>query len=245
MVTLNIGVAIGQRRSHSSIAVVEVEDLSQVAYHSAEPKYEDDVSAAYGFTREATEGEGQHKDRFIIRHLERLSAGAKYPQIATRLGEIITGAKLRARGRRSYRKEPDVAVYADVTGLGEPVLDILAKVAKEVRAVYFTHGDRRTVESYNQITLGKAWLVARLQALLQTDRLDLPDTEEARRLAKELLDYEIAVTEDANERYGAFKVGSQDYHVTSIGLACQEANLIDWRAWDALVEYLENDLWYL
>lgn len=60
------------------------------------------------------------------------------------------------------------------------------------------------------VTLGKAWLVAKLQALLLMARLHLPDNPEARLLAKELEEYEITVAEDTNERYGAFKVGSQD-----------------------------------
>jgi hypothetical protein len=46
-------------------------------------------------------------------------------------------------------------------------------------------------------------MAEQLQGLLQTARLHLPDTAEAWRFAKELEDYEIAVAEDANERYGA------------------------------------------
>jgi hypothetical protein len=37
----------------------------------------------------------------------------------------------------------------------------------------------------------------------------------------ELLDYEIRISEDANERYGAFKVGTHDDLVTALGLAVQ------------------------
>jgi hypothetical protein len=38
----------------------------------------------------------------------------------------------------------------------------------------------------------------------------------------EPLDYEIRVSEDANERYGAFKVGSHDDLITALGLAVQQ-----------------------
>lgn len=41
-------------------------------------------------------------------------------------------------------------------------------------------------------------------------------------LAEELLEYEVKVAEDANDRYGAFKVGSQDDLVTALGLALQD-----------------------
>ena len=65
-------------------------------------------------------------------------------------------------------------------------------------------------------------MVSRLQALLQTGRILLPKTSEADALARELLDYELRVDQDANERYGAFKVGSHDDLVTALGLAVQE-----------------------
>jgi hypothetical protein len=48
-----------------------------------------------------------------------------------------------------------------------------------------------------------------------------PETAEARALASELIDYEIRVDENANDRYGAFKVGKHDDLVTAIGLAVQ------------------------
>ncbi len=41
-------------------------------------------------------------------------------------------------------------------------------------------------------------------------------------MTAELFDYEIRASEDANERYGAFKVGTHDDLVTALGLAVQE-----------------------
>lgn len=65
-------------------------------------------------------------------------------------------------------------------------------------------------------------LVTRLQVLLQGDRLHLVQSPEAEILAQELREYEVKVTPDANERYGAFRVGTQDDLVTALGLAVQE-----------------------
>ena len=63
--------------------------------------------------------------------------------------------------------------------------------------------------------------------LLQTQRLHLPKSTEAELLAEDLLSYEIEVGEDANERYGAFKVGARDDLVTALGLAVQEEAELD------------------
>lgn len=75
--------------------------------------------------------------------------------------------------------------------------------------------------SRREVTLGKAYLVSRLQALLQTGRVHLPKTSEAEEFVQEVLDYEIRVGRDANDRYGAFRVGTHDDLVTALGLAVQ------------------------
>jgi hypothetical protein len=76
-------------------------------------------------------------------------------------------------------------------------------------------GERRLGEP------GEGLAGLRLQALLQAGRLHLPRIDEAQALAQELLDYEIRVSEDANDRYGAFRVGTHDDLVTALGLAVQ------------------------
>ena len=154
----------------------------------------------------------------IARHLERLPLGTPYPAVAKRVGEVIQGVHAKTSGEAP-------TLYVDATGVGTPIVDTLRDEGigdlAYVVPVYFTYGDRRKVES-EEIKLGKAWLVSRMQALLQSRRLHLPRTIEAGVLAEELLDYEIRITEDANDRYGAFSVGAHDDLVTALGLATQE-----------------------
>ena len=102
--------------------------------------------------------------------------------------------------------------------------DALAGV-RAVVPVFFTYGDRRTETVYGlrtEVLLGKAYLVSRLQTLLQTGRLHLPRTAQSETLARALREYEIQVAEDANDRYGAFRVGTKDDLVTALGLAVQQ-----------------------
>ncbi len=192
-----IGIDIGQKHDPTAICVAEI------VYR----QFEDP-----GRTRPRREA------HYLVRHLERLPLGTPYPEVARRLDEICQ----RVAMRRSRR--PDV--YVDATGVGTPVVDILKSSAREmgfVWAVYFTHGDRRVEQRQERkVSLGKAYLVSRVQALLQCRRLHLPDSPEARALAQELLDYEIRVDENANDRYGAFRVGTHDDLVTALGLAVQK-----------------------
>jgi len=68
-----------------------------------------------------------------------------------------------------------------------------------------------------------------MQALLQAGRVHLPKTAEAQAFAKELLDYETRVDANANDTYGAFRVGTHDDLVTALGLAVQ-AVPVRWRS---------------
>jgi hypothetical protein len=196
---VTIGVDIGQRRDPTAIAVVEAERRP----NETRP----------GYT------EVHH----LARHLERLPLGTPYPEVARRVAAVTAGAAKKAGGGWP-------TLYLDATGVGTPVVDVLkdAGVPARLVPVYFTHGDRRTVVE-DEVRLGKAWLVSRMQALLQGGLLHLPRTPGAEQLGRELLDYEIRVSEDANDRYGAFKVGTHDDLVTALGLAAQEDSApINW-----------------
>jgi hypothetical protein len=193
MGVVTLGVDIGQKRDPTAKAVIDAE--FRKGGEDSEEEY----------------GEVHH----IARHLERLALGTPYPQVAQRVAEVTAEA--------SKRTEDAIFVYIDATGVGTPVVDVLEATRIEARIVpvYFTHGDRRT-EKDGEVMLGKAWLVSRLQMLLQSALLHLPRTSEAEALRQELMDYEIRISEDANDRYGAFRVGTHDDLVTAVGLAVQE-----------------------
>jgi hypothetical protein len=192
---VSIGVDIGQKVDPTAIAVVE-----------------------------AVRKDGEWV--FLTRHLERLQLGTPYRDVASRTSEIVAGVRRRmiddgavARGRL----EPlALTLYVDATGVGAPIVEMLKERIDRrsctIRAVYFTHGDRLTRRE-DGLSLGKAYLVSRLQALIQSGRIELPRTREAEELAEELLDYEIRIDEDGNDKYGAFKVGTHDDLVTALGLA--------------------------
>lgn len=212
LVTVRVGIDVGQKIDPTAIVVAEVE-----ARHRP--------------------GAPEPDAHYVARHVERLPLGTPYPAVAARLAAVVRGIEDRLPRRRRHGwvegfgegwiDEPvplDLVVSVDATGVGQPVVDVLAEVLAgtgvRVVPVYFTHGDRRT-EGDGQVTLGKAWLVSRLKSLLQQGRVHLPLTPESIAMQRELLDYELRVAEDANDKYGAFKVGAHDDLVTALGLAVQ------------------------
>lgn len=190
-----IGIDIGQQHDPTAIAVVETS------------------------VREITDqeqGRPRNESHYFVRFLERLPLGTPYPEVARRLGAIWL--------RVAERTRQPARVFIDATGVGKPVVDALRAQLPlaEIWAVNFTRGQHRNENRRaRKVTLGKAFLVNRLQVLLQDGRLHLPKSSEARALALELLTYEIRVDENAVDRYGAFRVGTHDDLVTAVGLAIQ------------------------
>lgn len=193
-----IGIQIGQKRDRTAIAVAEME------YRPIN----------------APRTRRRRKEHYVVRHLERLDPGTRYSVIAQRLAEVSTGVV--KKGQLKPRKPRKPIIFAAAIGGGEPVIDLLKDEVRDARiwAVEFNHGNGRTEDRERRvIRLGKAYLVSRLQTLLEQRQLHLPHTPEADTLASELLEYEIRVSPNAHELLGAFRVGSQDDLVTAVGLA--------------------------
>lgn len=215
MGTLTVGTDIGQRVDPTAIAVCEMLDTV-----------------------------------YQVRFLERLALDVSYPEIAKRIGAICNNLLDKEQRRLATERlmpvglaatlKPDAArniwVVADATGVGLPVCDLLRVELKEtgirLTAALFTHGDKATINrGIREAAIGKAYLVSRLQALMQAKRIQLPKTVEAEALARELLNYEIRIDEDANFKAGAFKVGTHDDLVTALGLAVILDAPATWKAY--------------
>jgi hypothetical protein len=179
---------------------------------------------------------------YLVRHLERLPLGTSYPAIADRVGELYRNTVTRLDQQQAtadylaggYMTAPHMSapqdarsqiwLLVDATGVGTPCIDLIKERAAiadgHLTGCFFTYGDRLNVRlGSREGSIGKGFLVSRLQALIQSGRIRLPDTPEAHALADELLVYEIRVDEQANEKYGAFKTGAHDDLVTALGLA--------------------------
>lgn len=199
MVTV-IGVDIGQKRERTAIAVVELE---------------------YRKTATAPPQGRDEQRHYLVRFLERLRLGTSYPEIARRLADICR--RLAGLGSRP-------SVFVNATGIGAPVVEMLQKEAREARplwAVHLNHGDRCAEEwSERRVTLGQAYMVSRLQVLLQSHQLHLPNSSEARVVVQELLAYEMRVLANANSLPGAFRIGTHDDLVTAMGLAVHKEPVI-------------------
>ncbi|WP_322508020.1 hypothetical protein, partial [Anaerolinea sp.] len=191
---VTIGIDIGQKRDPTAVCVAEV--LEQITTPDPLRPWEEPTTTTL----------------YVVRFLERLPLGLPYPRVADRLVQI-------AEGVRYKMPEADIRLYVDQTGVGAPVIDLLRERTQlPLVGVTLAAGERLSIHG-REARLGKAFLVSRLQVLLQNVQIRLPKTAEAEQLARELLDFEIKVDQDGQDRYGAFKVGSHDDMVIALGLA--------------------------
>jgi len=206
-----VGVDVGQKHDPTAIVVCErwerVSDPGRAALPEGAGVYTGGDVRRVGVQREIVH---------TARHLQRLPLGMPYPEVAAQVAAVVEGLVRRGIAR------PRIMV--DSTGVGQPVVDILrerlGRHADDLIAATFTHGERFSQDNSARLaSVGKAFLVSKLQALLQTQRLKLPRNPEAQALARELQNYEIRIDADSNDRYGAFKTGSHDDLVTALGLA--------------------------
>ena len=188
--------------------------------------------------------------RYITQHLERLPIGTPYPDVAAHLVKLLAAIAAMLRTQREQQMsalakqvaetgqqvsagrggipQVDLRLFLDVTGVGRPVYDLMERALQadvrtahiECKPITFAHGD---TYDPNSGRMGKAFLVSRLQTLFQQRLIQLPPKHpESEAMARELKDYEIRVSDDAKDSYGAFKVGSYDDLVTALGLAVLE-----------------------
>ncbi len=204
-----VGVDLGQKRDPTAIVVTEfVEEFTPEDW--AKPRARPHPNNPQVIVVSEPE---PSRTYYAVRFIERLPLGLSYIAVADRIAEVV-------RNLRALHPRATVRVVMDATGVGQPVVDLVKNRVADatITGVTITAGDGAE-RGYNEGRVGKAYLVSRLQVLLQTDRLKLPKTAEGLALAEELLNFEIRVDQDGQDRYGAFRVGTHDDLVVALGLS--------------------------
>lgn len=167
---------------------------------------------------EQDRADGTH---FLIRHLERLPLGTSYPSVCDRIVEIQNSLEAKSRIHAAHSDDNQgfrLELYVDSTGVGLAVSDELRHRGLRPVSCFFVSGDRRSERSGDTVSVGKGWMVGRLQVLLQSGRIHLPDSAEAGHAIRELQDYEISVSDSGHASFNA-RSGRHDDLVIALGLA--------------------------
>lgn len=210
-----VGIDVGQLHDPTAISVAEA-----IQTPTGKHRWIKRVPAHIdkrGQFHEAREVDPLMATEYMIRHIERLPLGTSYPDVAIKIADLLCN-QVFARRR--------VQILIDVTGVGRPVYeDLKLEVQRReqtrkviIKPITFTHGEKYTATTG---MLGKAYLVSRLQSLLQAGRVHAPNTKEVQATIEELKVYEIKVNQDGKDTYGAI-TGRHDDLATALGLSCLE-----------------------
>ena len=210
---VQLGVDLGQRVDPTAIAVVEA------SQREIEPERWEQPTTPIFNGRDVRRIPARYETVFTVRFLSRLPLNTPYPAVYSTIVSLLDN--LRAYTERKPR------VLVDATG-AVPAVDSISEARRGKPVVLvpttFTHGDKLTptgTPGKPALSLGKGYLVSRLQSLLQWKRLILPArSPEAEALRSELLNYEIKVDPDGDAKYGSFRTGQHDDLATALGLAC-------------------------
>jgi hypothetical protein len=171
-------------------------------------------------------GDDRANYQFACTFLHRWKLRTPYPAIVADTVRLMNTAELQTgRGR------PTLAI--DATGVGAPVIDLFKREqhGSNLQPIQIVGG--ATVSRENGTTrVPKRNLVSTVQVYLQSKRLkiasqlDLADT-----LTRELQNFQIRITDAANDTYGAWREGTHDDLVLAVALALWTAN--DVQTWQA------------
>ena len=117
------------------------------------------------------------------------------------------------------------SVFLDMTGAGAPLLDDLTQVIHPTITVgcELSQSGQIVRAGLNRRVIGKRYLVARLQHLIQSGRLQLPENQVASQLVSALMSYEIRpLTFSDRASSEPFAIEHHEELVIALGLACQE-----------------------
>lgn len=147
-----------------------------------------------------------------IRHLQRYELGTSYPAIVADVAQLL-------KRLPSQTNRPTLAL--DGTGVGRSVVDLFRKerLAANLRPITITGGDTVTHEDgYTRVP--KRDLVGVVQVALQTATLKIAaKLPEAATLTRELQNFQVKITESANDTYGAWREGTHDDLVLAVAMA--------------------------
>lgn len=158
---------------------------------------------------------GDDEPIFQATYLHRWPLSTPYPKIVEGVTKMLDGDSFK---HKPLRQQPVLAV--DATGVGQPVCDMFkaANLGAKFVPVIITGGHNVNLgaDTYH---VPKRLLVSSLQVVLQTKRFKFAEAlPEATTLVREMQNFQLTITEQANDTYEGRK-GSHDDLVLAVALS--------------------------
>lgn len=174
-----------------------------------------DLGQAKDYTALAiVERSGEDSPSYIysVPFLHRYELGTKYPAI---VDDVVKMTKTPQLARTN------LTLAIDQTGVGAPVVDMFTRseLRTDIKPVHITGGSQETCER-GVYYVPKRVLVSLVQVALQNGRLKISShLKYASTLTGELQNFQVKITENAHDTYGAWREGTHDDLVLALALA--------------------------
>jgi len=200
-------VDLGQLHDPTTIAVVE--QISAQVHENIVGQLT--RQGSFGLERLEALETAKPRTQYNIRLLEQAPLGEPYPAQATRLKRILA---------RQAIAEHDPPVWIDYTGVGRAVFDIFRELnVPHVVPVTITFAGEAGPNGRGGHSVPKIELVSKLQALMHSGVLHMPDTLPLVKVfRRELLDFRVSYTAIGNATFGA-REGAHDDTILAVALA--------------------------
>jgi hypothetical protein len=158
---------------------------------------------------------------YHCRHLQRWPLRTSYMAIVADTARMVNSKELQPADELLRRTEPKPILAVDATGVGAPVIDLFKaeRMNGQLEPIQITGGSEVTNEN-GTTRVPKRDLVSTAQVALQNNRLQiaaaLPD---AQTLTRELQNFQVKITDNAHDTYGAWREGTHDDLVLAVALA--------------------------
>jgi hypothetical protein len=208
---------LGFSQDHTAICVLERTEATTGVERKEWVDEEDPWDSAYIL-------EEEWKSAYELRWLERPPLKTSYPDICSRLQDMLFDPALRG----------NATLIVDATGVGRPVVQMMEEMGLSPVSVLVTGGSRESMDDEGMFHVPKKVIVTSLQMVFQERRIKVAeDLELVPVFLKELDNFKMKMnTQTGNTSYEAWRSSDHDDLVFAVGLGAwygERQNEKQWR----------------
>ncbi len=203
-----VGLDLGQQNDFTAISVL---DVIPSKYTRQVP----DIDSEIGVPLTRTMIVEAPPLSFHVTHLERLPIGTSYVRVVERVRQVMASLP------------GGTELVVDNTGVGRPVTDMILQQGLNPVCITITGGETVTRDGRN-FHVPKRDIVSVLAVAFQNKQLKIAKSlPEAQTLVSELLNFKVKINlKTAHDSYAAWREGTHDDLILSVGLAAWAAHYI-------------------
>jgi hypothetical protein len=218
---------LGQKQDYSAAIVVERPLWLGASWHYLTAHTPQEANRLLARWRAAGYDDGPKDFVLNVIHVQRWGLGSPYPQIVADTEKLVTALQ--------QAEAVEVKLIVDATGVGQPIIDLLADCRPRPIAATITGGTAVSVTSRYAASIPKRDLVMSAVSLLESGRLRWPvGIPEVAIMERELKSFQMKYSKNGHETFEAERRAHDDLVLAlsmAVWLATQAPHGLGAPAW--------------